>query len=345
MIIFKRVLLLAVFVAVLVGFGAQQWLQRTMHTPLAEQFIGSSVVVGKGSSFSAVANQLQADGIIENARVFVLYARFYELTDIKAGEYAISVNDTAITLLDKMRKGAVKYYQITLTEGLTLKQLLAKIHANTLIEQTLQLSELPVYMSELGYGEHDNIEGLIFPDSYAFTRGQTDREIIAVAAARLQTVLQQQWQQRQKNLPYKTPYEALVMASIVERETGVARERGEIAGVFVRRLKKRMRLQTDPTVIYGMGDRYNGRITRADLRRDTPYNTYTRNGLPPTPIAAAGKEAIHAALNPKQGSSLYFVAKGDGTHQFSDTLEQHNKAVRTYQLKRRDDYRSSPANE
>lgn len=342
---FKRLATLSVVIAVLAGVAAQQWLERSMNTPLQQRFIGNTVVVSKGSSFSGVANQLESMGLVDHARALVLYARLYDLTEIKAGEYAISVNDTPITLLAKMRKGTVKYYQITLPEGLSAKQLLAKIHASDGIERTLEFDQLPAYIASLGYGQHDNIEGLIFPDSYAFTRGQSDRQIIAVAAARLQLVLAQQWQQRPKGLPYKTPYEALIMASIVERETGVARERGEIAGVFVRRLNKRMRLQTDPTVIYGMGDNYQGRITRADLRRDTSYNTYTRHGLPPTPIAAAGKEAIHAALNPKQGTSLYFVAKGDGTHQFSATLEQHNKAVKEYQLRRRADYRSTPANE
>jgi len=156
-------------------------------------------------------------------------------------------------------------------------------------------------------------------------------------------VLAKEWAERTTDLPYRDPYQALIMASLVEKETGIPQERGQIAGVFVRRLRLGMMLQTDPTVIYGMGERYNGRITRADLREPTPYNTYTISGLPPTPIAMVGREAIHAALNPSDGTSLYFVARGDGSHVFSDDLDDHNSAVREFQLKRRADYRSSPA--
>jgi UPF0755 protein len=171
----------------------------------------------------------------------------------------------------------------------------------------------------------------------------TDAELLKQAYARLQSVLEDEWSQRAPDVPYVDPYQALIMASLVEKETGVPYERGQIAGVFVRRLQMGMLLQTDPTVIYGMGERYNGRLTRADLRESTPYNTYVIAGLPPTPIALAGREAIHAALHPAPGDSLYFVAKGDGSHVFSNDLDAHNAAVREYQLKRRADYRSSPA--
>ena len=171
----------------------------------------------------------------------------------------------------------------------------------------------------------------------------SDEDLLKQANARLEAVLAEEWDKRAEGLPYREPYDALIMASLIEKETGVPEERGEIAGVFVRRLRIGMRLQTDPTVIYGMGERYNGRITRNDLREPTPYNTYTIDGMPPTPIALVGREAIRAALNPVAGSSLYFVARGDGSHVFSNTLEQHNRAVREYQIKRRADYRSSPA--
>jgi UPF0755 protein len=171
----------------------------------------------------------------------------------------------------------------------------------------------------------------------------SDLDLLKQAHARLEQVLAEEWAQRAEGLPYREPYDALIMASMIEKETGVPEERGEIAGVFVRRLRIGMRLQTDPTVIYGMGERYNGRITRADLREPTAYNTYTIDGMPPTPIALVGREAINAALNPVDGRSLYFVARGDGSHVFSSTLEQHNRAVREYQIKRRADYRSSPA--
>ncbi|KPY81855.1 Uncharacterized protein ALO94_00140 [Pseudomonas syringae pv. spinaceae] len=186
-------------------------------------------------------------------------------------------------------------------------------------------------------------EGRFFPDTYRYVRGMTDAELLKQAYNRLEEVLDEEWQARSSEAPYSNPYQALIMASMVEKETGVPQERGQIAGVFVRRLKLGMQLQTDPAVIYGMGERYNGKLTRANLREPTPYNTYVIAGMPPTPISLVGREAIHAALNPVAGSSLYFVAKGDGSHVFSDDLDAHNSAVRDYQLKRRADYRSSPA--
>jgi UPF0755 protein len=197
-------------------------------------------------------------------------------------------------------------------------------------------------MAKLG---HPNVfpEGRFFPDTYRYVRGMTDAELLKQAYNRLDAVLQEEWEKRAADVPYVDPYQALIMASLVEKETGVPQERGEIAGVFVRRLQQGMLLQTDPTVIYGLGERYNGKITRAFLKEATPYNTYVISGLPPTPIAMVGREAIHAAMNPVAGSSLYFVARGDGSHVFSDDLEAHNAAVKEFQLKRRADYRSSPA--
>ncbi|MFO6266438.1 endolytic transglycosylase MltG, partial [Pseudomonas aeruginosa] len=184
---------------------------------------------------------------------------------------------------------------------------------------------------------------LEFPDTYRYTRGMRDIDILRKAYQRMQTILAKEWDGRSQDLPYRDAYQALIMASLVEKETGVPEERSQIAGVFVRRLQRGMLLQTDPTVIYGMGERYNGKITRADLREPTPYNTYVVPGMPPTPIALAGREAIRAALHPAEGETLYFVARGDGSHVFSSSLDEHNKAVREYQLKRRSDYRSSPA--
>ncbi len=190
-------------------------------------------------------------------------------------------------------------------------------------------------------GQHP--EGWFFPDTYMFSGSETDLDILKRAYSRMVRVLDEEWENREQGLPYNSPYEALIMASIVERETGVAHERQEVAGVFVRRLHKGMRLQTDPTVIYGMGDDYDGRIRTRDLRAYTPYNTYRIDGLPPTPIALPGRDSVHAALHPADGDALFFVARGDGSHKFSRTLAEHQKAVREFQLNRREDYRSFPA--
>ncbi|MCW8887203.1 MAG: endolytic transglycosylase MltG, partial [Motiliproteus sp.] len=230
----------------------------------------------------------------------------------------------------------------SLIEGLRASDYLSKLAAHPDLVQTLKEQSHEQVAKQLGITS-GKLEGWIYPDTYSFTRGTSDLDILTRAYQRMKKVLDQEWQQKQKGLPLNTPYEALILASIVEKETGVAFERPEIAGVFIRRLQKKMRLQTDPTVIYGMGDRYKGNITRADLKRKTAYNTYQIMGLPPTPIANPGKEAIRAVLNPAAGKALYFVAKGDGSHQFSATYAEHNKAVQHYQRsKRRKDYRSAP---
>ena len=240
------------------------------------------------------------------------------------------------------QRGEVVQYSLTLVEGWNFRQVRSALAKHEKIEQTLDgLSDSEV-MAKLG---HEGVfpEGRFFPDTYRFVRGMTDAQLLEKAYDRLDKVLAQEWEQRDPAVPYATPYQALIMASLVEKETGVPQERGQIAGVFVRRMKIGMPLQTDPTVIYGLGERYTGKLTRAHLREPTPYNTYTIPGLPPTPIAMVGREAIHAALHPADGTSLYFVAKGDGSHTFSDDLDAHNSAVREFQIKRRADYRSSPA--
>jgi UPF0755 protein len=245
-------------------------------------------------------------------------------------------------LIGLWKRGEMVQYSLTLVEGWNFHQVRAALAREEKIDQTLSgLSDSQV-MDKLG---HPGIfpEGRFFPDTYRFVRGMTDVDLLKLAYDRLDDVLAKEWAQRAEDLPYSGPYEALIMASLVEKETGVPQERGQIAGVFVRRMAIGMLLQTDPTVIYGLGDRYSGRLTRAHLKEATPYNTYVIAGLPPTPIAMVGREAIHAALNPVAGTSLYFVARGDGSHVFSDDLDAHNNAVREFQLKRRADYRSSPA--
>ncbi len=266
---------------------------------------------------------------------FELYARYHQKASlIKAGEYLIKPNTTLPLFLEQIIEGEVVQYRYTIVEGITSQQLIAtlKLHAN--LNSALNGMSSEEILKALGAAEQ-HIEGLFLPETYHFPAGTSDLAFLQRSYDALQSTLSDEWQNKADDLPYKTPYEALIMASIIEKETGIAEERAQIAGVFVRRLQKGMRLQTDPTVIYGMGDAYKGNIRRKDLRTDTRYNTYTRHGLPPTPIALASKESLHAALHPADGKSLYFVATGkEGRHYFSSTLTEHNKAVRKYQLKK-----------
>jgi len=299
--------------------------------------------VPNGTNPNRMFYRMQNEGLLDDAVWLRLYWRFNMAgTPLHTGEYRLTPGMTVHDLFEAWRRGDVVQYNLTLVEGWTFRQVRAAVAKHEKIKHTLGgLSDSEV-MDRLG---HTGVfpEGRFFPDTYRFVRGMSDVELLQQAYMRLEEVLAKEWAARASGLPYRDPYQALIMASLVEKETGIPQERGQIAGVFVRRLRLGMMLQTDPTVIYGMGERYNGRITRADLREPTPYNTYTMTGLPPTPIAMVGREAIHAALNPADGSSLYFVARGDGSHVFSDDLDDHNTAVREYQLKRRADYRSSPA--
>ena len=299
--------------------------------------------VPNGTNPNRMFYRMQQEGLLDDAVWLRLYWRFNMAgTALHTGEYRLTPGMTVEQLFDAWRRADVVQYNLTLVEGWTFRQVRSAVAKHEKIKHTLDgLSDSEV-MDKLG---HTGVfpEGRFFPDTYRFVRGMSDVELLQQAYMRLDEVLAKEWAERTTDLPYRDPYQALIMASLVEKETGVPRERGQIAGVFVRRMRIGMPLQTDPTVIYGMGERYNGKITRADLREPTPYNTYVIPGLPPTPIAMVGREAIHAALNPVQGSSLYFVARGDGSHVFSDDLDAHNSAVREYQLKRRADYRSSPA--
>lgn len=299
--------------------------------------------VPNGTTPNRMFYRMQTEGLLDDAVWLRLYWRFNMAgTPLHTGEYRLTPGMTVEQLFDAWGRGDVVQYNLTLVEGWTFRQLRAAVAKHEKLKHTLDgLSDAEV-MDKLG---HTGVfpEGRFFPDTYRFVRGMSDVELLQQAYMRLEEVLAKEWAERATDLPYRDPYQALIMASLVEKETGIPQERGQIAGVFVRRLRLGMMLQTDPTVIYGMGERYNGKITRADLREPTPYNTYTITGLPPTPIAMVGREAIHAALNPADGTSLYFVARGDGSHVFSDDLNDHNSAVREFQLKRRADYRSSPA--
>lgn len=299
--------------------------------------------VEKGSGLLQVAYDFEERSWIDFPRFVTLYGRLLGYADgLKAGEYAIDPGMTLKQLLSKMRKGDVITYQLTFVEGQTFQDFLHTLENTQGIVRTLPALDAENVLKALAI-PYSSPEGWLFPDTYFYEKGESDVAILKRAYHLMEQTLEREWKARDKDLPYASPYDALIMASIVEKETAVEEERGRIAGVFVRRLQSGMRLQTDPTVIYGMGDRYNGNITRQDLVAPGPYNTYLNLGLPPTPIANPGEASIHAALNPEPGDVLYFVATGEGRHQFSVTLEEHEKAVDEYQRKRRTDYRSSPA--
>ncbi len=341
----RKIFVLLETSVVLVGLllGLAFWQQNNaLQQPLnvkQEQLLD----VPSGSTPTGVLNRLQAQGVIKDAFWLRLYWRFnLARQPLHTGEYRMTPGMDAKSLLTLWEKAEVVQYSLTLVEGWTFRQVRAALARQTKLEQTLSNMTDGEVMARLG---HPNVfpEGRFFPDTYRYVRGMTDVELLKQAYNRLDEVLREEWDKRAADVPYVDPYQALIMASLVEKETGMPQERGQIAGVFVRRLQQGMLLQTDPTVIYGLGERYNGRITRAFLKEATPYNTYVINGLPPTPIAMVGREAIHAAMNPVPGDSLYFVARGDGSHVFSSDLDAHNAAVKEFQLKRRADYRSSPA--
>lgn len=287
-----------------------------------------------GASLTAVAYALQRQQVLEHPRYLLWAARWQGKADqIQAGEYGFGPGATVKQLLDKITRGDVIQYPLTIIEGWNIHQLMAYMAGLEDLEQTLLGMDPATIMARLEKPD-EHPEGRFFPDTYYYTRGMTDVQILRRAYQAMERFLGQAWQERASGLPYKSAYEALTMASIIEKETGLASERGEIAGVFVRRLQKRMRLQTDPTVIYGIGKHFDGNLRRRDLKADTPYNTYRRHGLPPSPIAMPGADSIIAALHPVEGHALYFVARGDGSHYFSATNAEHNRAVRKYQLKR-----------
>jgi len=310
-------------------------LQQFLDAPLQLHDGELEYDVAPGVGLIAVANDLHRRGILERPRYLVWYARWEGKADqVQTGRYRLSPGMTPVQLLDKLVTGDVIQYALTIPEGWTFRQLRAAVDADPKLVHQLGTDSDDELMERIGHpGVHP--EGRFFPDTYYFTAGTTDADFLRRAFTAMDKRLAEEWQDRTPGLPYRSPYEALIMASIIERETAVPAERGQIAGVFVRRLRRGMRLQTDPTVIYGMGAAFDGNLRRRDLLADTPYNTYRHAGLPPTPIALPGADAIHAALHPAPGDSLYFVARGDGTHHFSSTIAEHNEAVRKYQLGRK----------
>jgi len=322
--------LLALF---LVGavFAAIQ-VNAFLHTSVSVPDGGAEFEIVSGTSFRTVSEELAARGIISHSRMFRAYARWKgQAGAIQAGDYLIAAGTTPVQLLQQFTSGAVRLYAFTIIEGWNQWELLSALYDHPQIDASLTDEDWPALLDEFGAGT-THPEGLFLPETYHFPRGTSDRKVLRQAYEAMQEVLAEEWAGRAENLPISTPYEALVLASIVEKETARADERSRIAGVFVRRLEKRMRLQTDPTVIYGIGKGFNGNLTRSDLQTDTPYNTYTRRGLPPTPIALPGRAAIHAAVHPASGDELYFVAAGlgDGSHTFSATKAEHDAAVAEY---------------
>jgi len=286
----------------------------------------------RGLSLRHFATELQRDGILPNRYSLIMLAYLRgQHRQLKAGEYRFKPGISQRQLLDMVVTGSSVTYSLLIPEGWNFYQVMRRINEAEKLDHSLKDLKPEAIMKRLGYsGIHP--EGRFFPDTYQYRAGTSDTAILKNAFERMKKNLNKQWQDRAPNLPYDTAYEALIMASIVEKETAADGERAEIAGVFVNRLRKGMRLQTDPTVIYGIGIKFDGNIRRRDLRRDTPYNTYTRKGLPPTPIAMPGADAIYAALHPAKTRNLYFVSRGDGTHKFSATYREHNQAVKKYQL-------------
>ena len=311
--------------------GMQGWLRSPLPIERSMQ-----IELEPGGNLTQLLARLQARQVVLHPRLLRLHASLVGGANrIRPGEYLLERGLTPRGLLQKLLNGEVVQYSVTIVEGLTVRQMLARLH-----EQPKLRTDYPAldeaWAERLGLEKDEAMpEGLFFPDTYRFHLGMSDVDIMQVAYRRMQQILTEEWADRDEGLPYETPYDALIMASLIERETGQPEERREIAGVFVRRLQRGMLLQTDPTVIYGLGERFDGNLTRAHLREPGPYNTYLNAGLPPTPIALPGRAAIHAALHPADGDALYFVAKGDGSHVFSATLQQHNSAVFKYQRRRR----------
>lgn len=305
----------------------QVWLYEPM--PLTEPTL---VTVTAGSGLGQISTNLYKAGVIAHADSFKYYAQWHQLDRfIKAGEYQFNGSINSVEVLAQLVSGKVLEYQFTVPEGLRYRDFVTRLSQHPAMIGK-PVPDAQDWLSKM-HSRWQHPEGLLFPSTYRFASHNLPIDIIEQAYLKQLQVLQSEWAQRAENLPYKTPYEVLIMASIIEKETGLASERPIIAGVFVRRLQKGMKLQTDPTVIYGMGTRFNGNIRRSDLTEDTPYNTYVHRGLPPTPIALPGRAAIYAALHPADGLSLFFVARGDGSHEFANTYPEHLLNVRKYQLK------------
>jgi UPF0755 protein len=327
MALIKKLLVTGVIVSVAAVAGFSYWAKSPLTT--GGQAIEFSI--NPGSGVGAAAQQMAKAGVPVNAQLFNILARVTgQAGRIKAGSYELKPNTSPRGLLDQLVRGEFAQEAVTIVEGWTFKQMRAALAAHDrLRHDTVKLTDEEL-MKKIS-SEYTNPEGLFFPDTYLFAKGSSELAIYRQAHQAMLNHLKAAWETRDPSLPYKTPYEALTMASIIEKETGQKSERTMIAGVFVNRLRVGMMLQTDPAVIYGMGERFAGDIRKKDLQTDTPYNTYTRTGLPPTPISLPGIQSLAAALAPAKTEALYFVSRGDGTSQFSDNLNDHNRAVNQYQ--------------
>lgn len=289
------------------------------------------LLMERGDGASKLAMKLQDEGIIKQTVLFNIVARIGGFEhDLKAGEYQLPASSNLLDILDTVVSGRSISYPVTLVEGWTLTEMLEVLHRQEKIEAKIESTDHLKIARKLKLPPR-NLEGLFFPDTYNYISGESDVMVLLRAYNKMNKVLNDEWRNRSSDLPYAEPYEALIAASIIEKESGVVEEYPIISRVIVNRLNKGMRLQMDPTVIYGLGSSFEGNLTKKHLKQDTEYNTYVRKGLPPTPIAMPGLAALKASMNPAETSALYFVSRGDGTHQFSETLEAHTQAVKKYQ--------------
>lgn len=334
----RALLLVSVLAAGLVAGGAWMEYRDFPSEPMVPDQESLVLDIKKGTSLARLSEELTELGLLEHPYLFMTLAYHKgKATSIKAGEYELPAGIRPPELLELVTSDKVVQHTFTLVEGSTYRRFLVAVAKDRRLEHLLgDNPSAQTVMTRLGHPE-EHPEGRFLPETYHFSKGTSDLDILRRAYAAMERVLKEEWAQRDEGLPLENPYEALILASIVEKEAGLASERPIIAGVFIRRLNLGMKLQADPTVIYGLGKRLHGNITRTHLREDTPYNTYVHKGLPPTPIALPGQAAIHGVLHPQAGDSLFFVAKGDSSrsHHFSATLAEHNQAVRRYQLRKR----------
>jgi UPF0755 protein len=323
----KRIFALLILAALLATAGMGYYAYQPLSLPATPYEFD----LKQGGTLKGTARQFHQAGLLGQEWPFVLLARAMDKSiQLKAGNYELKHPVSPLQLLSIITKGEFSQRKISIIEGWTFKQFRGALNSNRYIaHETIGLTDIEI-LQRIGAVEN-HPEGLFFPDTYNFVAGSSDLAVLRIAYRTMQQRLQDAWDSREENLPFQTPYQALILASIVEKETGTASDRSMIAGVFVNRLRKGMRLQTDPTVIYGLGDKFDGNLRKRDLLADTLYNTYTRGGLPPTPIALPGLAALQATLHPAQTDALYFVARGDGSSHFSTSLTAHNRAVDHYQ--------------